>query len=90
MDDDPVPDEDEFPPLPSVPDSGAGAYYTGKLPPGVPPPGLPAHVYLGKGFPRAGFNSATYGGCEPWIAKGKGGRGRGGGKGGGPSASPSG
>ena len=88
IDDDMVPCEDElFPPLPSKPsrrspspaagDVGAGAYYTGNVPAGLPPAGLPAYVYRGKGYPRAGFNSATYGGCEPWVAKG--GRGRGGG-----------
>ncbi len=64
---------------------GAGADFAGTVPTGLPPPGLPAHVYMGKGYGmRAGFNSATYGGCDPWLTKG-GGRGRGGA---GPSREP--
>ncbi len=59
--------------------AGTGADFTGTIPTGLPPPGLPAHVYMGKGYGRVGFNSATYGGCDPWLAK------RGGGRGGGPS-----
>ena len=58
---------------------GAGADFTGSIPPGLPPPGLPAHVYLGKGYGfKPGFNSATYGGTDPWLSGGRG-RGRGGG-----------
>ena len=89
MDDDPVSVEEEFPSLPmlappsralppTTSDLGTGADYTGKVPAGLPPPGLPAHVYTGKGYPRFGFNEATYGGCDPWLSKG--GRGRGGGR----------
>ena len=44
------------------------------------PRGLPAHVYIGKGFGRVGFNSATYGGIDPWLAK-RAPKGRGGGSG---------
>ena len=43
------------------------------------PRGLPAHVYLGKGYPKAGFNSATYGGIDPWLNSKRVSKGRGGG-----------
>ena len=59
-------------------DHGAGADYTGPVPKGHPPPGLPAHVYTGKGYGmKAGLNRKTYGGVDPWLSGGRGGRGGG-------------
>ena len=66
------------PPAKQSDDYGAGADYTGPVPKGLPPPGLPAHVYTGKGYGmKAGFNRKTYGGCDPWLSMGKAGRGGG-------------
>ena len=67
------------PPAKQSDDYGKGADYTGTIPRGYPPPGLLAHVYMGKGYgTKAGFNQHMYGGQDPWITTvRKGGRGGG-------------